>query len=131
MGDLVLVTIARLVRQTFRENDLFYRYGGEEFGVLMDGKPAKVVEAFKRFSQGLGRIHFQMVDGVPSIVTEKNENTFNVTVSVGLSTSSYDLDKLTKMADHVLMNEAKRTRNCVAMPDGSIVSLKTEDQDPK
>lgn len=35
IGDEVLVLVARLMRQSFRYNDQLYRFGGEEFVVLM------------------------------------------------------------------------------------------------
>ncbi|MGM0554530.1 MAG: GGDEF domain-containing protein [Pseudomonadota bacterium] len=35
-GDEVLILLARLLKQCFRENDLIYRFGGEEFVVLAE-----------------------------------------------------------------------------------------------
>ncbi len=45
-GDAVLTTVARIVRESVRENDIPGRYGGEEFGVILvntDEEGAKVV----------------------------------------------------------------------------------------
>ena len=45
-GDAVLTTVARIVRESVRENDIPGRYGGEEFGVILvntDEEGARVV----------------------------------------------------------------------------------------
>ena len=45
-GDKVLKTIGKIVKKSFRENDVACRYGGEEFAILMpdlDLEKAKLV----------------------------------------------------------------------------------------
>ena len=49
-GDEVLVMIARLMRESFRVSDRLYRFGGEEFAVLLDRTGDKyAAEVFERF----------------------------------------------------------------------------------
>ncbi|MFN3886218.1 MAG: GGDEF domain-containing protein [Aquabacterium sp.] len=52
IGDEVLVLVARIMRQTFRHSDRLYRFGGEEFVVLLrGGEEADALGAFERFRQ--------------------------------------------------------------------------------
>ena len=52
IGDEVLVLLARIMRQTFRHSDRLYRFGGEEFVVLLrGGTEADAFSAFERFRE--------------------------------------------------------------------------------
>ncbi|WP_018872407.1 GGDEF domain-containing protein [Thioalkalivibrio sp. ALJ16] len=51
-GDEVLILLARLLRQGFRDSDLIYRFGGEEFVVLAEVAGAEqAVATFERLQQ--------------------------------------------------------------------------------
>ena len=56
-GDVVLQSVTRLLWQTLREDDAIYRYGGEEFGVLLAGlcDPAVVASIAERLRDALDR----------------------------------------------------------------------------
>ena len=70
IGDEVLVLLARIMRQSFRHYDRLYRFGGEEFVVLLrGGDAADAQRAFDRFRVNVEQYPF------PQIKT--------VTVSVG------------------------------------------------
>jgi diguanylate cyclase (GGDEF)-like protein len=72
IGDEVLLLVARLLRQGFRFHDRLYRFGGEEFVVLMrcaDAASALVV--FERFRQSMAAYVFPQVG--------------HITVSIGIS----------------------------------------------
>lgn len=65
IGDEVLVLVARIMRSTFRFHDRLYRFGGEEFVVLLtahddDGAGA----AFERFREHLEQFAFPRVGQV-------------------------------------------------------------------
>ncbi len=61
-GDEVLILISRLMEQTFREDDLFFRYGGEEFIVLLKAdNPEQALIAFERFRLAVEKHHFPQV----------------------------------------------------------------------
>ena len=50
IGDEVLVLVARIMRQSFRHYDRLYRFGGEEFVVLLRGGDEEDAKAaFERF----------------------------------------------------------------------------------
>ncbi|PZP27666.1 MAG: GGDEF domain-containing protein [Roseateles depolymerans] len=62
IGDEVLLLLSRLMRGSFRFHDLLYRFGGEEFVVLMrcDGEP-HAGEAFERLRLNTERYQFPQV----------------------------------------------------------------------
>jgi len=72
IGDEVLVLVARIMRQSFRHHDRLYRFGGEEFVILLrGGDEADAMGAFERFRINVAQYPFPQVQ--------------NVTVSVGFT----------------------------------------------
>ncbi len=62
IGDEVLILLARLMRQVFRRQDRFYRFGGEEFVVLLPSTDATVAESlFQRLRQAVEGHQFPQV----------------------------------------------------------------------
>jgi len=65
IGDEVLLLLARLMRSTFRFHDQLYRFGGEEFVVLMhctEGGQAEV--AFERLRSNTEQHQFPQVEHI-------------------------------------------------------------------
>ena len=62
IGDEVLLLLSRLMRSSFRFNDLLYRFGGEEFVVLMrcEDEP-DAAHAFERFRHNTAQYAFPQV----------------------------------------------------------------------
>ncbi len=72
IGDEVLLLLSRLMRTSFRFHDHLYRFGGEEFVVLMRcSEPHDAALAFERFRGNVERYRFPQVG--------------QITVSVGFS----------------------------------------------
>ena len=70
-GDEVLLLFARLMKETFREDDQLYRYGGEEFVVVLKNTDTTLAPTiFERFRKKVRAFHFPQVG--------------NITVSVGM-----------------------------------------------
>ena len=62
IGDEVLLLLARLMRNRFRVHDRLYRFGGEEFVVLMRcDKEASAAQAFERFRSTTEKYEFPQV----------------------------------------------------------------------
>jgi len=62
IGDEVLLLLARLMRATFRYHDRLYRFGGEEFVVLLRcGDDASAMAAFERLRGNVLRYAFPQV----------------------------------------------------------------------
>jgi diguanylate cyclase (GGDEF)-like protein len=65
IGDEVLVLVARIMRQTFRHYDRLFRFGGEEFVVLLRGGSEKhAFRVFERFRQNMQAYAFPQVGQV-------------------------------------------------------------------
>ncbi|MBF0427410.1 MAG: diguanylate cyclase [Magnetococcales bacterium] len=82
IGDEVLVTFAHLLIKTFRENDVVFRFGGEEFVVLLvDVTEEQALAALNRFREVVADYAFPQVGrvtvslGAIEIVTEEMPNT--------------------------------------------------------
>ncbi len=62
IGDEVLLLLARLMRATFRLHDQLYRFGGEEFVVLLRCTQGRQAEAaFERLRSDTEKYHFPQV----------------------------------------------------------------------
>ena len=112
MGDEVLQRVADVVLQTFRTGDTSYRYGGEEFLVILpEQTPESALTAAERLRaavEGLAVPH----EGSPLGL---------VTVSCGLadlaSGAKKTIDELLKEADAALYRAKGRGKNNVALYD--------------
>lgn len=82
VGDKVLVTISKIIRENIRETDIAARYGGEEFAILIPNSDlssaCKVAE----------RIKGKIKDSKNYIDELKNEDV-KITVSIGIASYPY------------------------------------------
>jgi len=77
IGDEVLLLLSRLLRSTFRHHDRLYRFGGEEFVVVLDCLAAEqAASAFERLRDHVERFVFPQVS--------------HITVSVGFTLAVAD-----------------------------------------
>lgn len=64
-GDEVLVWLGQLMRETFREEDLIFRFGGEEFVVITENMAlAGARTAFERFREKVAEFRFPQIPQV-------------------------------------------------------------------
>ena len=101
-GDEVLLLLAQLMTDSFRANDLLFRYGGEEFAlVLMDITPEQAQVSLERFREKIAAYDFPSLD--------------RVTVSIGytLFDKNLSIDELIAQADNALYHGKTTTRNAV------------------
>lgn len=64
-GDEVLILMARLMRESFRETDRLFRFGGEEFLVILpDSSPEAAAQALERFRATVESFEFPQVGRV-------------------------------------------------------------------
>jgi diguanylate cyclase (GGDEF)-like protein len=99
-GDEVLLLLAQLMSDSFRANDLLFRYGGEEFAmVLMDITPEQACQSLERFREKVANYDFPNLD--------------RVTISIGFTRFDRDLsmDELISQADNALYYCKSTTRN--------------------
>lgn len=106
-GDEVLVHFANLIKETFRHSDFLFRYGGEEFLVIINQTDEKgVLEALERFRMR---------------VEEYNFPSGQVTVSIGATKIRTDkaIPELVEIADEALYQSKSNGRNQVTMQQES------------
>jgi diguanylate cyclase (GGDEF)-like protein len=102
LGDEVLLLLAQQMTESFRDNDLLFRYGGEEFAmVLMDITPEQAQQTLQRFREKIASYKFPNVE--------------QVTVSIGFThfDKSLSMDELIGQADNALYYCKTSTRNTV------------------
>jgi len=109
-GNVVLTTIADLLKKNIRNIDVAARYGGEEFSIILiesDRKAAGVV-AYKIK---------KLVEDYPFQYQETQPNG-NLTISMGVATfpdDGFDSDELVKSADQRLYRAKQSGRNLVVL----------------
>ena len=104
-GDEVLRAISERCRRTLRSNDIFGRYGGEEFVIVF---PETQLEDARSVAERLRAA----VAGSP---IRAGDNALEVTVSIGLAAFAQgeDMDKLFQRADSALYTAKQDGRNLV------------------
>lgn len=121
-GDEVLLLLAQQMSESFRDNDLLFRYGGEEFAmVLMDIPLEQAKQTLDRFRE--------------KIASHKFPNVKQVTVSIGFTQfdKRLSMDELIGQADNALYYCKSTTRNAVhcyqaLLEEGLIPELKAPRQ---
>lgn len=101
-GDEVLLLLAQQMTESFREHDLLFRYGGEEFAmVLMDITEEQAQLSLDRFREKIANYNFPGIE--------------QVTVSIGYTrfVKSLSMDELIGQADTALYYCKTTTRNAV------------------
>lgn len=108
-GDEIIKNFSQVVSRVIRKTDMLFRYGGEEFVVLMSntGRDGAMLLA-ERIRREVERMDFQMLD-----------QALRVTVSLGVASlkGSEDGQTLFKRADSALYQAKAKGRNCVRLAD--------------
>lgn len=120
IGDEVLLMLSQLMTQTFRDTDLIFRFGGEEFlGVFECSSPADIGQILERFRKKVSRFEFPQVG--------------KVTVSSGYTMISADdgSSQMIDRADLALYYAKNNGRNRICqyeqlVADGSLQDNKKE-----
>ncbi len=109
-GNIILKTLAKLLRENIREIDTLARYGGEEFCLILPGVDVKGGETIaERIRKSIESHPFPHGDEQPE---------GKLTISIGLACYPKDADAgtdLIKKADSVLYKAKKAGRNRVVV----------------
>lgn len=113
-GDLILKTVAKIMRTQLREYDIAARYGGEEFVILLPfTKQDEAVSVAERLRQAVEK---KVIDIAK--VNTKNE-TKNISVTISLGVHCYNLndkpDEFIMNADKALYQAKENGRNKVVV----------------
>lgn len=104
VGDLVLKSVAKVIRGAIRDMDIPARYGGEEFAVVLPGTDG----------EGARYIAERLRKEVMAKSFQADNKTFNVTMSIGIATSPSDAkgkEELIEKADQALYHAKRNGRN--------------------
>lgn len=105
VGDMVIVEIGRVLKDSIREADLAIRYGGEEFVVMLhNASEAGTLEVAKKIHKAFADLVFDVGNG----------DTIKKTMSIGISKFPLDADtiwKCIKLADTALYVAKTTGRN--------------------
>ncbi|MDO8861016.1 diguanylate cyclase [Haliea sp. E1-2-M8] len=105
-GDLVLASLGDCIRQYIRPGDLFGRFGGEEFLVLL---PGLALEDGERIAERLRQ-------EIEALIIPHEDQSIRVTASMGIASlqPSWDINMLLQSADNALYQAKREGRNRVA-----------------
>jgi diguanylate cyclase (GGDEF)-like protein len=108
VGTQLLNALGNLLKTTLRESDLIYRYGGDEFVMLIPDVQGETGKAIgERVLNAVNKEKFKI--GVPSL--DQSTTEFSLTVSIGVATFPQDAknkEEILSIADK-MMYEAKQT----------------------
>ena len=100
-GDVVIKEVSNILVEKTRENDVLGRLGGEEFGIFLLN--SNIEETFK--------IAQRIKDKIQQTPVINNENSINITVSIGISLKNENTKTLLELIKEADINlyEAKQT----------------------
>ncbi|MDR3091013.1 MAG: GGDEF domain-containing protein [Clostridiales bacterium] len=114
-GDIVLVTVADLLKSQFQKKDCCGRYGGEEFIVWIPGDSIDTVAPVAESVR-------ELIELFP-IDTETKQGEINITISIGVAAIDYSrpctASELISKADAALYAAKQSGRNRVCVFDWS------------
>lgn len=110
-GDAVIAKIAEIIRSTVRDNDMVYRYGGDEFLVLLP-------DASIEIAQGVGERIRASVEA--AAISNPGAPSGLLTLSIGAATSTHATGAggpvpILKIADAALYSAKRAGRNRIAI----------------
>jgi len=108
MGDDVLISVAKSLQDTIRGQDTAFRFGGEEFSVLL---PETTIDGGIQVANNIRKKVSQLVLKKKST----NKQIGNITVSIGVAENNGKLsaEEFIAVADKNLYQAKKQGRNCV------------------
>ncbi len=107
-GDKVIESVARLLFESVRSTDYVFRYGGDEFLILM-------IDAAMNRAEDLAA---NLIKKASSIELTLNDNSdLNITLSIGVAKHAGESDYLNVVnkADKALLDAKKQGRNCYSL----------------
>ena len=117
-GDEVLLLIAQIIKACFRQDDMIFRFGGEEFVVILRSENRTTCEvALERLREKIANYDFPRVG--------------SVTISIGVTELISDIFHVTLMdyADKALYHSKDSGRNQTTFFEDLVISGKAEEQE--
>ena len=107
VGDSVIKSLARLLRQRFREGDILARYGGEEFAIVLPDTALAAAQVL------MDRLRTSFAE----LIQWSGQEAFRVTLSCGLAAfpAAPEIGALVEAADQALYAAKRGGRNQVCL----------------
>ena len=106
-GDMALVILSKIIKETIRESDIPCRWGGEEFLILVPNTNAQELHSFAQ----------RLCQRVQESVVSSEVLKFSITISIGTAISNSinleNVENVISMADERLYKAKHNGRNCV------------------
>ncbi len=108
VGDKVIVTVAQILKNNIRLDDIAGRYGGEEFGIIL---PRSGLEEAKNIAERIRKL----IEETKIIINPVGTRMLSVTCSFGVAEFNYneDIETFVKRADKMLYTAKNLGRNKV------------------
>jgi diguanylate cyclase (GGDEF)-like protein len=105
IGDEALKAVAKIIKETIRDSDAAFRYGGEEFVVLLNNTS----------EPGSSLLAERIRQNIANLVIPVEDSTLKLTISLGTAvlSESESGEELLKRADEALYQAKNSGRNCV------------------
>jgi len=105
VGDLLLQSIARLLKEAVRETDIVARYGGEEFAILLpDTNRSGVEQVSEKLRRCVEALRFKIPE---------TDIAISVTISIGVSVFRGNRREFFNAADRALYLSKSEGKNRV------------------
>ncbi|MFM8313056.1 MAG: diguanylate cyclase [Deltaproteobacteria bacterium] len=109
VGDQVLSSLGKLIKDGLRHENIACRYGGEEFSIILRNTgPIAAEKVAQRIREAVEKLEFNYLN-----------KKFHVTVSIGIATYDHQnyetYEELIKHADELLYESKLRGRNCITI----------------
>lgn len=103
-GDMILTEVANIIKNSIRDRDMAFRYGGEEFSAILISPKGKEYEIAERIKKSIeaGMFYYK-------------GKTIKITASIGIANSfnAKGPDRLIRIADEALYRAKKEGRNLI------------------
>jgi diguanylate cyclase (GGDEF)-like protein len=108
-GDIALRTVADSITETLRGSDIAFRFGGEEFVLILSNTN----------KQAAAQVAERVRMAVSKLSCNHNTDTFGLTISLGVAqlTRGEEASNLFDRADHALYQAKKSGRNQVVIAE--------------
>ena len=119
-GDKVLMSIANMIKETIRSDDLIIRWGGDEFVVFI-----------KQNDQSLdaSRVAEKLLDLIQSSIKIKNGESINIGASIGIAVypeHGFDVDILVQRADKAMYQVKAKAKNGFGYYSSALFSVNSD-----
>jgi len=106
-GDKLLQDVAAIISKSLRRSDMVFRYGGDEFAVLVPGcNLVKAEQLAEKFVAKISETQFESVEGTPL---------GNITISCGVAYYNGDLEDFSRVADQCLLAAKEKGKGRVVV----------------